>query len=195
MAFRPYLARIWSSVRSRRLQAVPPGRVCLAQQVQLGAQPGPRRSDRGRSPSGPAPDCPCSSSPPPGPWPPGRAPGPGRWAASSRRWRLISRKSGSRMAQGDAWQHFIPCRRRRTATWSASMGDARRGSPPGPERLRGKVSPLPTDLGGVLLPGRGHRGCGPGRWRSRGAGPRVCPSRANRASRSKAASSPMVRIP
>ena len=36
MAFRPYLARIWSSVRSRRSSG-PPGGVCLAQQVQLDA--------------------------------------------------------------------------------------------------------------------------------------------------------------
>ena len=66
---------------------------------------------------------------------------------SSRRWRLISRKSGSRMAR-ETPAAFIPARRRRTATRSDSMAMPEQISSR-PDKLRGKVRPLPMDLGAL----------------------------------------------
>ena len=75
---------------------------------------------------------------------------PRQVGTSSRFWRLMSRKSGSRIWRATP-VHFMRCRRRRAPTWSDSWTipawiSAR------PCRLRAKVLPLPTDLGGVYCP-------------------------------------------
>ena len=65
--------------------------------------------------------------------------------ALRRFWRQMSLKLGSRMV---TWTvvHLRACLRRRTATSSDSSVTAVRSSVH-PSRFRGKVRPLPTDLG------------------------------------------------
>ena len=90
-----------------------------------------------------------------------RAARPMSWAvqegASSRFWRQMSRKPGSRMVTWTV-EHFMPCFRSRMATLSERRATPVRISAH-PTRFRRKVMPFPTDLGGGVSPARVTRLC------------------------------------
>ena len=108
------------------------------------------------------------------------------------RWRQISLNLGSRMV---TWRvdAFMLCFRSRTATWSASMATPRLTSSRR-MRLRGKVSPLPTDLGGVYVPAGATGLCSRPLAYSHSCPP-CLPKSSVSAFLSKAAKSPMVDTP
>lgn len=137
MAFRPYLARIWSSVRSRRSRRSRLGASGLAQQVQLDASLVLGDQIEGGHRQGTDGTVHVPAALRQGDGGLGQLPGPGRWGAPGPgAGGLISRKSGSRMAR-ETPAAFIPARRRRTATRSDSMAMPEQISSR-PDKLRGR---------------------------------------------------------